>query len=164
MSQATARMCQGTFFILKMKTNKKPKVPRQLPLPSALCKNKEFLFCCLLFKRFIGQFADRLQNPQMRLQGECINGQFRFFRASIHTACCHNPAEQFCRCGRGRRFCPNSRESREAMPQPHQLETPLASVRSAASAVQISSPCGTPARISRRKVPIPICCRHLRWK
>jgi len=42
------------------------------------------------------------------------------------------------------------------MPQPHQLETPLASVRSAASAVQISSPCGTPARISRRKVPIPI--------
>ena len=46
MSQATARdarMCQGTFFILKMKTNKKQKVPKQLPLPSALCKNKEFL-------------------------------------------------------------------------------------------------------------------------
>lgn len=28
---------------MKMKTNKKPKVPKQLPLPSALCKNKEFL-------------------------------------------------------------------------------------------------------------------------
>ena len=26
---------------MKMKTNKKPKVPKQLPLPSALCKNKE---------------------------------------------------------------------------------------------------------------------------
>ena len=46
MSQATARdarMCQGTFFILKMKTNKKSKIPKQLPLPSALCKNKESL-------------------------------------------------------------------------------------------------------------------------
>ena len=44
MPQATARdvrMCHGTFFILKMKTYKKPKASKQLPLPSALCKNKE---------------------------------------------------------------------------------------------------------------------------
>ena len=42
------------------------------------------------------------------------------------------------------------------MPMPHQLETPLASVRSAASAVQILSPNGTNVSITFRYVPIPI--------
>ena len=40
----SARECaKAHSLFLKMKTNKKPKVPKQLPLPSALCKNKEFL-------------------------------------------------------------------------------------------------------------------------
>ena len=40
----SARECaKAHSLFLKMKTNKKPKVPKQLPLPSALCKNKESL-------------------------------------------------------------------------------------------------------------------------
>ena len=39
----SARECVKAHSLFKMKTNKNPKVPKQLPLPSALCKNKEFL-------------------------------------------------------------------------------------------------------------------------
>ena len=35
--------CAKAHSLFKMKTNKKPKVPKRLPLPSALCKNKESL-------------------------------------------------------------------------------------------------------------------------
>ena len=39
----TPECAKAHSLFLKMKTNKKPKVPKQLPLPSALCKNKESL-------------------------------------------------------------------------------------------------------------------------
>ena len=39
----SARECAKAHSLFKMKTNKNPKVPKQLPLPSALCKNEEFL-------------------------------------------------------------------------------------------------------------------------